>query len=132
LQRILPAVAVSVVITLGCWSLIVDPAPRGEGSYRDAKRIIKRLAELDFSAVAAQPPKGYYYLQGMDGFGYIATGTDSHQPGGGTMGILFEGGSAFVFFTHVCGSGPTPLAFPGRSQQEVLAAIREASIEYKP
>ena len=102
-----------------------DPAPEGEGSYREEKKIKKVLSSLDANDPKQELPDGYYRRKTGDGSPYIITGTDSHK-GGGTVGILFADGTIVTHFCHVCGPGPTPLeSIKGDTKDEVIASLKK-------
>jgi hypothetical protein len=111
-----------------------DQAPPGEGSYREANEIVATIKTLDPSHPESDLPEKFYRITNLNGFSYLATGTDSHLPGGGggTIGVLFDDGSSHMFFGHVCGPGAMPFEFFGDSKAAVLAYLREKATEYKP
>ena len=133
---ILGVVFVLLVVIFIVWLLILnrDEAPDGEGSFREAHEIYAALAAIDPSESEDNLPDKFYRFEYDNGFSYIATGTDSHLPGGGggTIGLLFADGSRHIFFGHVCGPGPTPLEFQGRSKESMLDNLRKEWHEHGP
>lgn len=115
-------IAIPFVLLLSC----DDPAPKGEGSYKEEEQIKKVLSSLDADDPHQKLPDDYYWGKTGNGEPYIITGTDSHK-GGGALGILFSDGTIFTHFCHVCGPGPTPLeGFRGETKDDVIASIKEA------
>ncbi len=111
-----------------------DAAPRGEGSFRAAKKVYSELESLRSHLPALQLRKGYYKFSFNDGGWYVATGIDTHtERDGGTLGILTSDGEVAVFFTHVCGPGTAALELlPGDNPAEMLEKLRAISTEWKP
>lgn len=114
------------LVFVGCFlfSKFGDPAPRGEGSYAEAKQIRASLSELGSEQDADSLPRGIYRMDGDAEFHYYAMGTNSHGAGGGTIGLRFPDGEVRTFFGHVCGGGPIPLELQGSNKEEVLTSAR--------
>ena len=109
-----------------------DAAPKGEGSYREADRLLSEFSNIKRDYAQNQLPEGFFLIGDVDGFNYLAKGTNSHRigGGGGTLGIRFNDGSIYIFFGHVCGGGPNPLRLPGSNKQELLEGLRQHWTEY--
>ena len=105
-----------------------DAAPRGEGSAAAGQAMFVEIAKVPAGTV----PPGYLRINFKDGTWIAARGIDSHgDPDGGTVGTVTNAGEAAVFFTHVCGPGPSPLEFlftNSESASRALEALRASSI----
>ncbi len=98
--------ASSIALGLALVGCDNDAAPKGEGSTTAGARM---LAEISKVPVGTVPP-GYTRFEFDDGSWIAIRGIDSHRdPDGGTVAVVTDSGDSAVFFTHVCGSGPTPL-----------------------
>jgi len=92
------------------------------------------FSEISKSPAGTVPP-GYTRFEMKDGGWLALKGIDSHStPDGGTVGVVTNAGEAAVFFTHVCGPGPTPLGFlfsSTESASKALESLRTSAKEYK-
>lgn len=86
-------------------------------------------------APAGTVPPGYMRVDCDDGSWIAVKGIDSHENAdGGTVGMITSSGESAVFFTHVCGPGPTPLEGlfkTTESSRKALESVRASTKEYQ-
>ena len=108
-----------------------DSPPEGEGSFDAAQRLLTEISDVSTGTV----PPGYLRVDFGDGTWIAMKGIDSHNdPEGGTVAVVSDDGDAAVFFTHVCGPGPTPLESlvpPADTARMALQELRASMEEFK-
>lgn len=108
-----------LILVIGCVGLkfwvskipLFDPAPKGEGSFKEADSISKQFRDYyrtkDFNLL----PQGYVRLEGLGEDGYDGTwviyyATASHsRVRGGTILLLDSTGTLDTYYGHHCSSG---------------------------
>lgn len=106
-------------------------APKGDGSAVAGERMLTEISHVSIGTV----PPGYTRFDFDDGSWLAMKGIDSHgDADGGTVAVVTNAGDSAVFFTHVCGPGPTPLETlipPAESAPMALDGLRASTKEYK-
>ncbi|RYD19027.1 MAG: hypothetical protein EOP88_20480 [Verrucomicrobiaceae bacterium] len=91
--------------------LRIDPAPKGEGSFKEADAISKKFRDYYQTRDAKVLPQGYERLEGInkdepDGTWIIYYATGSHSMvRGGTIVLLDSDGTISTYFGHHCSGG---------------------------
>lgn len=97
-------VVCSITLGLALAGCDKDAAPNGEGSTAAGVRMLTEISKIAVGTV----PTEYTRFEFNDGSWIAMKGIDSHgDPDGGTVAVVTNTGDSAVFFTHVCGPGPT-------------------------
>lgn len=108
-----------LVVVLGFCGLILlatriplfDPAPKGEGSFKEADAISQQFRDFYRTKDASLLPSGYVRLEGIgeddfDGTWIIYYPTGSHSiVRGGTIMMMDSSGRIDTYFGHHCSGG---------------------------
>ena len=89
---------------------LIDPAPKGEGSFDEAAEISRQFRDFYLTRDANHLPQGHVRLNGLDEKGlddtwiiYYATASHS-MARGGTIVLLDSDGAISTYFGHHCSS----------------------------
>ena len=89
---------------------LFDPAPKGEGSFKEADSITQQFRDFYRTKDASLLPQGYARLEGLgekdlDGTWVVYYATASHSKvRGGTIMLLDSTGRIDTYFGHHCSS----------------------------